>query len=122
MLESLELHSYEWMVKAIKTRECLDKLVRRDIALSIFAMTRNKNIKGPAIDLRNLDLARAEGNTAEFREEAARDTRLLQVARINELMDDAASIIAETDRATLLSICSMKNTEMLIYLKMVEGI
>ena len=33
VLESLELHSYEWTVKAIKTRECLDKLDRRDIAL-----------------------------------------------------------------------------------------
>ncbi len=31
VLESLELHSYEWTVKAIKTRECLDKLDRRDI-------------------------------------------------------------------------------------------
>jgi hypothetical protein len=25
ILESLELHSYEWTVKAIKTRECLDR-------------------------------------------------------------------------------------------------
>ncbi len=120
MLESLELHSYEWTVKAIKTRECLDKLDRRDIALSTFAMTRNKNINVHAVELRNHDLARAEDNTAELRAEAARNTRLLQVARITELMDDAASIIAETDRAALLSICSMDNTEMLIYLKMVE--
>ena len=120
VLESLELHSYEWTVKAIKTRECLDKLDRRDIALSTFAMTRNKNINVPATELRNLDLARAEDNTAELRDEAARNTRLLQVARITELVDDAASIIAETDRAALLSICSMNNTELLIYLKMVE--
>ena len=120
VLESLELHSYEWTVKAIKTRECLDKLDRRDIALSTFAMTRNKNINDPATELRNLDLARAEDNTAELRDEAARNTRLLQVARITELVDDAASIIAETDRAALLSICSMNNTELLIYLKMIE--
>ena len=86
VLESLELHSYEWTVKAIKTRECLDKLDRRDIALSTFAMTRNKNINVPAIELRNLDLARAEDNTAELRAEAARNTRLLQVARITELL------------------------------------
>ncbi len=115
MLESLELHSYEWTVKAIKARECLDTLDRRDIALSTF-----KNINVPATELRNMDLARAEDNTAELRDEAARNTRLLQVARITELVDDAASIIAETDRATLLSICSMNNTELLIYLKMVE--
>jgi hypothetical protein len=83
-------------------------------------MTRNKNINDPATELRNLDLARAEDNTAELRDEAARNTRLLQVARITELVDDAASIIAETDRAALLSICSMNNTELLIYLKMVE--
>ncbi len=83
-------------------------------------MTRNKNINVPAIELRNLDLARAEDNTAELRAEAARNTRLLQVARITELVDDAASFIAETDRAALLSICSMDNTEILIYLKMVE--
>ena len=44
VLESLELHSYEWTVKAIKTRECLDKLDRRDVALSTFAMSRSKNI------------------------------------------------------------------------------
>jgi hypothetical protein len=38
MLESLELHSYECTIKAIKTCECLDKQDRRDIALSTFAI------------------------------------------------------------------------------------
>jgi hypothetical protein len=46
ILESLELHSYEWTVKAItiKTRECLDKQDRRDIGLSTFAMSRSRTI------------------------------------------------------------------------------
>ena len=56
VLESLELHSYEWTVRAIKTRECLDKLDRRDIALSTFAMARNKDIVTTAADLRALHL------------------------------------------------------------------
>ena len=63
ILESLELHSYEWTVKAIKTRERLDKLDRRDIALSTFAMSRNKSLLPFVRDLRNLDVAREEDNT-----------------------------------------------------------
>ncbi len=50
--ESLELHSYERTVKAIKTRECLDKQDRRDIAVSTFAMSRNKPT---TLELRTLD-------------------------------------------------------------------
>ena len=84
VLESLELHSYEWTVKAIKTRECLDKLDRRDIALSTFAMSRSKNINTAALELRALDLTRPEDNTAELRTEAALNTRLLQVGRITK--------------------------------------
>ena len=97
VLESLELHSYEWTVKAIKTRECLDKLDRRDVALSTFAMSRNKNINAPALDLRDFDLTRPEDNTAELRAEAARNTRLLQIGRINDLVADNASPVVETD-------------------------
>ena len=83
VMESLELHSYERTVKAIKTRECLDKLDRRDIALSTFAMSRNKSIRATALELRALDLARAEDDTAELRAEAARNTRLLQIGPID---------------------------------------
>ncbi len=67
ILESLELHSYEWTVKAIKTRECLDKQDRRDIAVSTFAMSRNKDLFPVALVLRDLDLTRPEDNTAELR-------------------------------------------------------
>ena len=120
VFESLELHSYEWTVKAIKTRECLDKLDRRDIALSTFAMSRNKSIVAPALDLRALHLDREEDNTAELRQQAARNTRLLQSGRIDELVLDPDSLIVETDRAALLSTCSMDPTEWQIYTKMVE--
>ena len=120
VLESLELHTYEWTVRAIKTRECLDKLDRRDIALSTFAMSRNKSIQATALELRALDLARAEDNTAELRAEAARNTRLLQIGRVDELVADAGSMIQEADRAALMSICSMDLTELQIYLKMME--
>jgi hypothetical protein len=117
VLESLELHSYEWTVKAIKTRECsLDKLDRRDIALSTFAMSRSKNINAAALELRALDLTRPEDDTAELRTEAALNSRLLQVGRINEMVDD----VVEADRAALLSIGSMNTTEIQIYFKMVE--
>ncbi len=120
MLESLELYSYEWTVKAIKTRECLDKLDRRDVALSTFAMSRSKNINTPALELRALDLTRAEDDTTELRAEVACNTRLLQIGRIDEMVDDAAILVMEADRAALLSICSMDATELQIYLKMVE--
>ncbi len=63
-----------------------------------------------------MDLARAEDNTAELRAEAARNTRLLQIGRIDELLADVASIVVETDRAALLSICAMNATEVQIYL------
>ena len=121
VLESLELHSYEWTVKAIKTRECLDKLDRRDIALSTFAMSRTKNVNVPALDLRALDLMRPEDNTAELRAEAAHNTRLLQIGRITEMIEDPASLVVEADRAALLSICSMNAIELQIYLKMVDA-
>ncbi len=104
MLESLELHSYEWTVKAIKTRECLDKLDRQDVALSTFAMSRSKNINVPALELRALDLTRVEDDTAELRAEAARNTRLLQIGRVDDMVADAAHLIVEADRAALLSI------------------
>jgi hypothetical protein len=120
VLESLELHSYEWTVKAIKTRECLDKLDRRDVALSTFAMSRSKNLNTQALELRALDLTRAEDNTVELRAEAARNTRLLQIGSINDMVEDAANVVVEADRTALLSICSMDATELQIYLKMVE--
>jgi hypothetical protein len=104
VLESLELHSYEWTVKAIKTRECLDKLDRQDVALSTFAMSRSKNINVPALELRALDLTRVEDDTAELRAEAARNTRLLQIGRVDDMVADAAHLIVEADRAALLSI------------------
>jgi hypothetical protein len=88
ILESLELHSYEWTVKAVRTRECLDKQDRRDIAVSTFAMSRNKNLLPVALGLRALDLTRPEDNTAEeLRRVARENTRLLQIGAI----DDAIS-------------------------------
>ncbi len=69
ILESLELHSYEWTVKAIKTRECLDKQDRRDIAVSTFAMSRNKDLLPVALELRDLDPTRPEDDTAAAGEE-----------------------------------------------------
>jgi hypothetical protein len=83
-------------------------------------MSRNKSIRATALELRALDLARAEDDTAELRAEAARNTRLLQIGRIEELLADAGSLILEADRAALLSICSMDSTELQIYLKMME--
>ncbi len=66
-------------------------------------------------------LSRAEDDTAELRVEAARNTRLLQIGRIDELVADVGSFIIEADRAALLSIlCSMDATELQIYLKMME--
>ncbi len=66
ILESLELHSYEWTVKAIKTRECLDEQDRRDIAVSILAMSRNRPLLPLALILRALILARLEDDTLIF--------------------------------------------------------
>ncbi len=120
MLESLELHSYEWTVKAIKTRERLDKLDRRDVALSTFAMSRNKNLILTAMDLRALNVARNEDDTAEIRQAAARNARIALNQRIDELVADPNSPVAKPDRAALLSICSMNPTELQIYLKMME--
>jgi hypothetical protein len=121
ILESLELHSYEWTVKAIKTRECLDKQDRRDVAVSTFAMSRNKpTILPAALDLRTLDLAREADNTAALRQVAHENTRLLQIAAFEEAVADDASPLVETDRAAVLSLCGMDATELQIYTKMME--
>jgi hypothetical protein len=84
-------HSYEWTVKAIKTRECLDKLDRRDIALSTFAMSRNKSLLPFARDLQNFDVAREEDNTVTLRLVAKENTRLLQIGAIDEAVNDGPS-------------------------------
>ena len=120
ILESLELHTYEWTVKAIKTRECLDKLDRRDIALSTFAMLRNKILTPAALELRAMDLMREEDNTAVLRQVARENTRLLQVGAITELIADHEDPTVEDDRAALLSLCEMDHTELGIYQKMLE--
>ncbi len=120
VLQSLKLHSYEWTVKVVKTREYLDKLDRRDTALSTFAMSRNKNLILIAMNLRALDAARDEDNTAELRLEAARNARTAQNVMIDELIAEENSPVEESDRAALLSICSMDPTELQIYLKMME--
>ncbi len=94
---------------------------RRDIALSTFAMSRSKNINAPVIEIRNLELRPEPDDTAEQRAEVARNTSLLQIGRVTELVEDDASPILEADRAAILSICSMSDTELhILYLKMVE--
>ena len=121
ILESLELHSYEWTVKAIKTRECLDKQDRRDIAVSTFAMSRNKpTILPAALELRTLDLARDTDDTAAPRAVARENTRLLQIAAFDEAVNDEDSPLVESDRAAVLSLCGMDQTELQIYTKMME--
>jgi hypothetical protein len=120
ILESLALHSYEWIVKAIKTRECMDKQDRRDIAVSTFAMSRNRVLLPPALILQALTLARPEDDTAELRAVARENTHLLQIAAINDAVIDDASPLKETDRAALFSLCDMDLTELQIYTKMVE--
>ncbi len=44
VLESLELHTYEWTIKQLKTRECLDKQDNRDKAQATFAMDREGSL------------------------------------------------------------------------------
>jgi hypothetical protein len=115
------LHSYEWTVKAIKTRECLDKQDRRDIAVSTFAMSRNKpTILPAALELRTLDLAREADDTAALRAVARENTRLLQIAAFDEAINDEDSPLVEADRAAVLSLCGMDPTELQIYTKMME--
>jgi hypothetical protein len=76
-------------VKAIRTRECLDKQDRRDIAASTFAMSRNKPGLLPfSLDLRALDLARDTDDTALKREVAKENTRLLQIAAFEDAVQD----------------------------------
>jgi hypothetical protein len=122
ILESLELHSYEWTVKAIKTRECLDKQDRRDVAVWTFAMSRNRPLLPAALVLIALTLARAAEDTAELqlRAIARENIRLLQIAAINDAVLDVDSPVKEADRTALLSLCDMDLTELQIYSKMVE--
>jgi hypothetical protein len=120
-LESLELHSYEWTVKNIKTRECLDKQDRRDIAVSTFAMSRNRPVLLPyALELRALDLTRETDDTAALRSVARENTRLLQIAAFGEHIEDEDSLVVAADRAALLSLCDMEPTELQIYTKMMD--
>jgi hypothetical protein len=104
----------------MKTRECLDKLDRRDITLSTFAMSRNKSLLPFARDLRNIDVAREEDNTVALRLAAEENTRLLQIGAIDETVNDAGLPTVEDDKVALLSLCDMDHTELQIYAKLIE--
>ncbi len=64
--------------------------------------------------------SRIAGISRELRAVARENPRLLQIAAINDAVLDAANVIKEMDRATLLSLCDMDLTELQIYSKMVE--
>ena len=83
-------------------------------------MSRNKTLLPFALELRGLDLTRPEDDTAALRTIARENTRLLQVGVIGDAIDDAANPAVEGDRAALLSLCDMDQTELLIYTKMME--
>jgi hypothetical protein len=84
-------------------------------------MSRNKPAILPAaLELRTLDLAQDTDDTAALRSVARENTRLLQVAAFEEAVTDAASPLAEADRAAVLSLCGMDPTELQIYTKMME--
>ncbi len=94
-------------MKAIKTRECLDKLDRRYIVLSTFAMSRNKSLLPFAHELQNLDVAREEDNTVALRLAVKESTRLIQIGAIDEAVNDAALPTVEENKVALLSLCDM---------------
>ena len=59
ILESLELHTYEWTIKQLKTRECLDKQDNRDKAQATFAMDREGGLISKGKILRSTTTAKA---------------------------------------------------------------
>jgi hypothetical protein len=74
-----------------------------------------------ALILWGLTLARPpEDDTAELRAIARANTRLLQIAAIDDEVLDADIPIKEADHTALLSLCDMDLTELQIYMKMVE--
>jgi hypothetical protein len=83
-------------------------------------MSRNKDLLPFALELRELDLTRPEDDTAALRAIARENTRLLQAGAIGDAIVDAVNPTVEADRAALLSLCEMEQTELLIYTKMME--
>jgi hypothetical protein len=67
-----------------------------------------------------LDLTRDTDDTAVKLAIAKTNTRLLQVAAIEDEIADANSLTEEADRTALLSLCDMDATELQMYTKMLE--
>jgi hypothetical protein len=66
ILESLELHTYEWTIKQLKTRECLDKQDNRDKAQATFAMDREGGLISKGKVLRAITTANEGGDEVQI--------------------------------------------------------
>ncbi len=113
ILESLELHTYEWTIKQLKTRECLDKQDNRDKAHATFAMDREVS-KGKV--LRAITTAK-DGDDEVQIAAAVVSTLAAKRKAIDDYIDSGSA--EEDDRATLVSFIEMTGNECDIFAKFV---
>jgi hypothetical protein len=84
-------------------------------------MSRNKpTILPAALELKTLDLAQEVDDTAALRAVARENTRILQIAAFEEVINDEDSPLVEADRAAVLSLCGMNPTELQIHTQIME--
>ena len=116
ILESLELHTYDWTIKQLKTRECLDKQDNRDKAQATFAMDREGALIAKGKILRAITTAKEEDNDVQTAA-AVLSTLAAQRQAIDDYVDDGS--VEEDDRATLVSHIEMTGNEWDILAKFV---
>jgi hypothetical protein len=112
ILESLELHTYDW---TIKQRECLDKQDNRDKAQATFAMDREGALIAKGKILRAITTAKSGDNEVQVAA-AVLSTLAAQRQAIDDYVDDGS---VEEDRATLISHIEMTGNEWDILAKFV---
>jgi hypothetical protein len=116
ILESLELHTYDWTIKQLKTRECLGKQDNRDKAQATFAMDREGALIAKGKILRAITTAKGGDNEVQVAA-AVLSTLAAQRQAIDDYVDDGS--VEEDDRATLISQIEMTGNEWDILAKFV---
>jgi hypothetical protein len=116
ILESLELHTYEWTIKQLKTRERLDKQDNRDKAQATFAMDRERSLISKGKVLRAITTAR-DGDDEVQTAAAVLSTLAAKRKAIDDYIDDGH--VEEDGRATVVSHIEMTGNEWDILAKFV---
>ena len=121
IIDSLELHTNDYVVTAVKRREALDKTDNQNSAQALFALNRTNLHEVDAEVMRGYRTAPAPNANQAALTIAAAALETRQQARITTLAADAASAVVEADRSALTLYCSLSIGELSVYREFVRA-